>query len=97
MRPTPQNQSWVRDYFKDHLNLAQNGFDAFSGHKKTHDKAKVFCKQCLSHRIQSIQNQESKEVEAGTWQAVRTPDVIEMECTYPPQSQSPLSNTITLV
>jgi hypothetical protein len=79
-RAPPPNRSWVRDFFKDHPKLSQKSLEAYSGTRGTHDKPKVFCKLCLSFRINTILDQEAKEVEAGTWQVARTSDMIEMEC-----------------
>ncbi len=75
----PPNRSWVRDFFKDHPKLAQKAVEAYSGTRGTHDKAKVFCKLCLAHRINAILKQDAKEVEDGVRQVARTEDMIELE------------------
>jgi len=79
-RPPASNRSWVRGFFKDHPKLAQKSAEAFSGTRGTHDKAKVFCKLCLAHRVNAHLDQDAKEVEAGTRQVARTSDMIELEC-----------------
>jgi hypothetical protein len=78
-RPLPATRSWVRDFFKDHPKLAQKAPEAYSGTRGTHDKAKVFCKLCLANRVNTILEQDAKEVEAGARQVVRTSDMIELE------------------
>jgi hypothetical protein len=79
-RAPPPNRSWIRDFFKDHPKLAQKLPEAYSGTRGTHDKPKVFCKLCLAYRINAILDQDAKEVEAGTRQAPRTSEMIEVEC-----------------
>jgi len=78
-RPPPSNRSWVRDFFKDHPKLAQKSPEAYSGTRGTRDKPKVFCKLCLAHNANAVLDQDAKEVEADTWEAARTPEMIELE------------------
>ena len=79
-RAPPPNRSWVRDFFKDHPKLAQKSQEAYSGMRGTHDKPKLFCKLCLAYRVNTIMDQDAKEVEADTRQAPQTAEMIEMEC-----------------
>jgi hypothetical protein len=79
-RLPPPNCSWVCDFYKDHPKLGQKVPEAYAGTGNTHDKAKVFCKLCFAHRLNTVLDQDAKEVEAGTRQNIRTQDMIELEC-----------------
>lgn len=75
-RPPPSHRHWTRDFFKDHPKLAQRAHEAYSGTRGTHDKPKVFCQACLSHRIGELLAQDARDIEAGTRQVVRTSEMI---------------------
>ena len=79
-RAPPLNCSWVCNFFKNHQKLAQKSQEAYSGMRGTHNKPKLFCKLCLAHRVNMIMDQDAKEVEADTWQAPWTAEMIEMVC-----------------
>ena len=79
-RPPAANRLWVREYFKDHPKLAQKSAEAFSGTGGTRDKAKLFCKLCLDHRINQQRLEDEKMVENGTRQEARTREMIELDC-----------------
>ena len=67
-RPPPANRSWVQDFFKDHPKLLQKAAEAYSGMRRTHDKAKVFCKQCLDDCVNAVLTQDAREVKNGNQQ-----------------------------
>ncbi|KAH9024118.1 hypothetical protein EDB84DRAFT_1440775 [Lactarius hengduanensis] len=86
-RPPPSNRLWVRDLFKDHPKLAQKAPEAFSGTRETRDKPKVACKVCLTRLVNAALEQDQREIEAGTRESPRTPEMIEAELFAVDQSE----------
>ena len=74
MAPTgrPGNRKWYRDHFHDHPLLAsKNPVASVTG------KPKLYCKECFSYHLTTLQANDQKEVDAGSRPYVRT--FIELE------------------
>ena len=74
MHTTTGNRLWVRDHFMDHPKYTQKSLDSC-----VRDKAKVFCKLCLSYRINQCSLEDQEKVKNGTRQEVRTEEMIVLE------------------
>ena len=68
------NRLWVREHFLDHPKYPKKSPESCVG-----DKAKVFCKVCLSDRINQACLEDQEGVKNGTRQEVRTEEMIIME------------------
>jgi hypothetical protein len=79
-QPPASNRSWVRNFFEDHPKLAQRSSEAFSGTGSVQNKAKVFCKPCLAHRINQILCEDDLQVKDGIRQEIRPREMIVLEC-----------------